>query len=1035
MNISAWAIRNPVLTILIFAIISIVGGMSYSKLGINASPDVDFPNVVVNITQNGASPTELETEVTKKVEDALTGLEGLEHITSTVTDGSSTSMLQFKLGHPIDRALNDVRDSIAKIRATLPQDINEPSITHPNFSGEPILTYSIESKNRNLEDLSYLVDNTLSREILTVSGVSQVKRSGGVSREIRVELNSARMRALGLTPDIVNSQIKTLNTNMPSGQGQIGNQEQTIRTVGSATTVEQLKNLQIPVSNGQFVTLQDLGEVNDSISEIRQIAKFDGKDVVAMSIIRAQGTSDVTVAKNVIKKIEELQKKLPDVSFNLIRDTVKRTKDNYQASIDALIIGAVLSIVVIYFFLRNWQATLIGSLAIPLSVLGTFTIMEYLGYTLNFMTTLGLILAIGILVDDAIVDLENIHRHIAMGKKPLQAAFDATDEIGLAVVATTFTIVAVFIPVAFMGGIPGMFFKSFALTVSASVLFSLLVARTLTPMMGAYMLPDHAEEEVIKETKLRSFYRSSLKFSVKHRLLTTIMAVLVLIGSVSLIPLIPKGFFGEEDVSELVIGVSLPTGSSLKDTEKAAKQVEEIFKKQPEVEHVYWSIGAASQNGMNMSGGSVNEASVSIIMVPKNKRNISQSEFELKMVPSLSDIAGARVSFKHFGPGGGGSKPVNIILKSNESLPLLQASEQLLKEMRELSEIRDVTSGAAEQRPEIIIKPNFARAAEQGVSVMTIARTARISTQGDIDVNLPKFNTGERQINIRVKIKDDIKYNIDQIGDILLQGKAGMVPLKSVADIELSSGPVQINRYDKKRQITISANLNGTQLGDAMAKINALPIMKNLPPSVTSGTLGEADVMVDIFTRFITAFVMAIMFVYTVLVALFGGFLHPLTIMVALPLSFGGAFVGLLVGQKVMGLMALIGILMLMGIVTKNSILLVEYAMMSEKEHGLTRDEAIVEAAMARVRPIIMTSIAMIAGMLPIALSIGAGTETKSPLAVAVIGGLVTSTAFTLVVVPAIYTYVDDLRIFLLRIFFSKKKNKAKTSLEKSHVT
>lgn len=1020
MNISAWAIKNPVITVLMFIIVTIVGTMSYFKLGVNASPDVDFPNIIVTISQNGASPAELETEVTKKVEDALTGLEGLEHATSTVTDGVSNTVLQFKLGHPVDRALNDVRDAISKIRQTLPQDINEPAITHPNFSGEPILTYSIESKNKTIDELSYLVDNVLSRDLLTVPGVSQTKRAGGVTREIRVDLNIERMKALGLLPDSISNAIKSLNINVPSGQGKVGDREQTIRTVGSATTVEQLKNLQIPTSTGQFVSLTDLGTVDDSISEIRQIARFDGKPVVAMSIIRAQGTSDVTVANLVEKRVEKIKKTMPEISFNIIRDTVKRTRDNFQASIDALIIGAVLAIVVIFVFLRNWQSTLIGSLAIPLSILGTFSVMEYLGYTLNFMTTLGLILAIGILVDDAIVDLENIHRHIAMGKKPLQAAFDATDEIGLAVVATTFTIVAVFIPVAFMGGIPGMFFKSFALTVSASVLFSLVVARTLTPMMGAYMLPEHAEEEKVKDTKLKRIYTATLRWSVKHRFVTIFLSIIVFIASLSLVPRLPKGFFGDGDVAELVVGVSLPTGANLEDTEKAAKEVEQLFIKQPEVKHVYWSIGAASQNGMNTSGGAVNEASISVIMTPKEERKLSQDEFELKMVPALSEVAGARVAFKHFGPGGGGSKPVNLILKSNDSKSLEKASEQLLTQMRTLGELRDVTSSAAEQRPEIVIKPNFERAAEQGVSVSTIARTARIATQGDVEANLPKFNTGERQINIRVKMKDALQYNIEEIGNMPVQGKMGMVTLKSVADISLSSGPVQINRYDRSRQITISANLNGVQLGDAMPKVNILPIMKNLPEGVTSGTLGEADVMNDVFGRFITALLFAVMFVYTVLVALFGGFLHPLTIMVALPLSFGGAFMGLLIANKVLGLMALIGILMLMGIVTKNSILLVEYAMTVEEEKELDREEAIIESAVTRVKPIFMTSIAMISGMLPIALSLGAGTETKSPLAVAVIGGLVTSTFFTLLVIPAVYTIVDDIRLFFMKRLFKK---------------
>ncbi len=1027
MNISAWAIKRPTIVILMFMVISLVGIMSYTKLRVNEKPDVDLPNIVVVIAQAGASPSELETEVTKKVEDTLTGLEGLEHITSTVTDGLSSSVLQFELGHPTDRALNDVRDAISKIRSSLPQDITEPSITHPNQSGEPIVVYSVDSKKKTIEELSYLIDNVISRELLTVSGVSQVKRSGGVDREIRIDLNPERIRALGLTPDNISAQIKSLNVNVPSGRGEIGGQEQTIRTLGSAVSVEQLRNLQIPMSSGQFVKLTDLGTIKDTFSEVRQLARFDGKPVVAISIVRAQGTSDVTVKKLADAKIEEISKRMPDIKLSLIRTSVQKTKDNFQASLDSLIIGAVLAIIVIFIFLRNWQATLIGSLAIPLSVFGTFIVMQQLDYTLNFMTMLGLILAIGILVDDAIVDLENIDRHIAMGKTPLQAAFDATDEIGLAVVATTFTIVAVFIPVAFMGGIPGMFFKSFALTVSVSVLFSLLVARTLTPMMGAYMLPATAHVEEQKEGRLKKFYRHLLELCIKYRLVTTLSAFGILVGSLMLAKTLPTTFYNDGDLSELSVGVTLPTGSSLQDTEKAVRQVEEMFIKRPEVQHVYWSVGTT---GSESTGGAINEGSISIILKPVKERELSQDQFELAMVPYLTNVSGARVSFKHFGPGSsGGSKPVNIILRGNDAQTLSVAADKLLEEMRRINGLRDVTSSASELRPEVVIKPNFARAAEQGVSVSTIARTSRIATQGDIDVNLPKFNTGERQINIRVKIQDQFRGNIEEIGNMYIQGKSGLVPLKSVADIEMSSGPVQVNRYDRKRQITISANLIDITLGQAMEKINLLPSMKNLPDGVTSGSVGEADVMRDVFTRFLTAFVLAILAVYTVLVTLFGGFLHPFTIMVALPLSIGGAVLGLIVGGKPIGLMALIGILMLMGIVTKNSILLVEHAITLEKE-GMSRNQSVIESALARVRPIIMTSIAMISGMLPIALSIGAGTAPKSPLAIAVIGGLTTSTIFTLVVIPAVYTYIDDFRLFVMRIIRGKKKTQEESVIK-----
>lgn len=738
MNISAWSIKNPIPIILFFLILTIAGSMSYTKLGINDNPEVDFPIIVVNITQPGAAPAELETDVTKKVEDSLVGITGLEHITSTVSDGVSVTTAEFKIGQPIDTALNDVRDSISKIRQTLPQDINEPSITHPNFSGEPFAAYALESDKRTIEELSYIVDNTIGRELLTVNGVSQVRRSGGIDREIRVELNPTRLKALGVTADQVNAQIKGLNINVPGGKAEAGNQEQTIRTLGSAKTFEQLKALQISLPNGQTARLDTLGVVTDSTTEIRQISTFDKKAVVSFSVVRAQGVSIVTAERGVKKKLEDLKKKLPnDLKFTLIRTGAKYTYESYLASFDAFILGTILAIGVILLFLRNLQATLIGALAIPLSTLGTFVVMGWLNYTLNFMTLLALILVIGILVDDAIVDLENIHRHIAMGKSPMVAAKEATDEIGLAVVATTLTIVAVFIPVGFMGGIPGQFFRSFGVTVSVAVLFSLVVARTLTPMMAAYMLPEHATEEEVKHTLFQRVYKKLLTLALRFRLVTTILAILIFVGSMRLVPLLPKTFFSLGDTSEASISVSLPTGTTIKDTETAVNRVRDTLLSRPEVKSIYTSIGAASQVGMNSSGGGVNKGNVSVVLVPPEKRKLTTDEFEKDVLPSLSEIPGARVSFNHFGPGGGGAKPVNIILRSGNSELLNETADKLLTDMRKLGELRDVTSSIAELRPEIVVKPDFQRAADQGVSVQVIARVARIATQGDVEVNMP----------------------------------------------------------------------------------------------------------------------------------------------------------------------------------------------------------------------------------------------------------------------------------------------------------
>lgn len=1022
MNISVWSIRYPVPVILFFMILTFAGVQSFGQLGIDANPNVDFPIVIVTVAQPGASPVELETDVTKKVEDTLVSIAHIDNITSTVSDGVSSTIVEFELGTNVDQSLNDVRDAVAKIRQDLPQDITEPSITHPNFSGEPIITYSVASETLDIPQLTKMVDDVIGRELLTVAGVSQVRRSGGLDREIQVELDASRLNALGLTTDQVSQQIKASNINLPGGRSEAGNQEQTIRTLGSALDVAQLQNLKIPLPRGGSARLDTLGTVTDTTAEPRQLAMVDGKQVVSFSIVRAQGASIVGTEKNVRAKVAELEKKLAkDVRFSLIRSEAPFIYESYLASIDALVLGAALAIVVIFLFLRNWQATIIGALAIPLSVLGTFIVMGWLNYSLNFLTLLALILVVGILVDDAIVDLENIHRHIAMGKAPFKAAADATEEIGLAVVATTLTIVAVFVPVAFMGGIPGLFFKAFGITVSIAVLFSLVVARTLTPMMAAYLLPAHAEANEEKVGRVQIFYRGVLNWAIHHRWVTILLGIGVFVGSLALVPMLPKTLFDDGDISEASISVTLPSGSSLEDTQAKVEQLRQILSKRPEVRKIFATVGSAVQVGLVGSGGSVNSGTVYVLLVAPEKRKLSLEEFEKDVTPLLSEIPGARVSFNHFGPGGG-SKPVNIVLSGNDAKALTQASEEVLNQMRTMPGLRDVTSSAAELRPEIVVQPNFERAAEQGISVATIGRIARIATQGDVDVNLPKFNTGERLINIRVQLNEFSRKNISEIENLLIPGKSSLIPLKSIAQIEMSSGPVQINRRNRLRYITLSANLNGEALGQAMDKIHALPALKKLPAGVTQDSLGEAEVMADIFGEFAKSLVSAVFFIYAVLVLLFGGFLHPLTIMVALPLSIGGAIVALLAWGKPLGLMSLIGIVMLMGIVTKNSILLVEYTIMAQKQ-GRGRDEAIVEAGLARLRPIMMTTIAMIAGMLPIAMSWGTGTETKSPMAVAVIGGLITSTLFTLVVVPSVYTIIDDARNFVGRfIRFRKAK-------------
>lgn len=1025
-NISAWSIKQPIPTIVLFLVLTIGGLVSFPALGIDDSPNIDVPSVSITVTQPGADPTELESQITKKVEDAVAGLGNIDHILSTVTDGASSTTVNFVLGTNSDRATNDVRNAIAQIRQSLPQDINDPVVKRVDFVGGAIMSYAVTSDRRTPEQLSDLIDQKISRSILAVSGVGQVQRIGGVDREIRVNLNPDRLQALGITATQVNEQIRNFNTNLPGGRTEIGNSEQTVRTLGSAPSVESLRGYQITLPKGGFVPLASLGEITDSYGEPRQAALLDGKPVVAFSVLRSTGSTLVTVEEGVQKAVQELEKTLPpDVKLKPIYTLGDRIRQSYEASIDALLLGAALAVVTILIFLRDWRATLITAVALPLSVIPTFLVLKALHYTLNSMTLLALALVVGILVDDAIVEIENIERHVQMGKTPYKAALDASDEIGLAVVATTMTIVSVFAPVAFMGGIPGQFFRPFGVTVAVSVLFSLLVARTVTPLMAAYLLKDKKHDrQHHRRDILSSVYRRILIWALNHRVIALIMAVALFFGSLQLIPYIPAGFIDRDDSGLSTLSIELPPGSTLEQTDRAARQAIQILRTHPAVDAILATEGApavsSSPGGGGGGGAGVNTSTIYVKLKPEEERppgehaqHIHQDEFERAMLPKLLEIPGVRIGFSQGRIGS--KKQLAILLKSEDGNLLIRTADTLVKQMSQIPGIVEVTSSASLVKPEILVKPDPLRAADLGVSVLSIARTASLATIGDIDANLAKFDLPDRQIPIRVQLATEFRNDIETIQNLQVPGKNNtLVPLMAVADISLGSGPSQINRYDRSRQVSVEANLRGVALGDALKEVNQKTILKQLPAGVTQEPFGDAKVMKDIFSGFAFALLTAVLFIYAVLVLLFSNFVHPVTIMAALPLSIGGALLGLLVGHRSLGLYALIGVVLLMGIVTKNSILLVDYALMNEKE-GKPLYKATLESGIARLRPILMTTIAMIAGMMPIALGIGAGSQVRAPMAIAVVGGLMTSTLLTLVVIPVLFTYMEGVQNAVLK--------------------
>lgn len=1036
-NISAWSIKKPVPTIVLFLILTVVGWFSFISLGIDINPNIDVPTVLINVTQPGAGPAELESQVTKKIEDAVAGLGNIDYMISTVSDGNSRTTISFVLGTDSDRATNDVRNAIAQIRQDLPQDINDPIVERLEFSGGSVITYAVKSDQRSVEELSNLVDQTISRALLGVRGVAQIQRVGGVDREIRINLNPDRLQSLAITATQVNDQIRALNINLPGGRAEVGGSEQSIRTLGSATSVDILKTYEILLPQGGSVALSSLGTVEDKFGDVRQTARLNNQPVVAFQVLRSTGSVLVTVEEGVKAAVKQLEKTLPaDVKLDLIFTRADIVRQSYQSTIEELIQASVLAVIVILVFLRDWRATLITAVALPLSIIPTFAVQQAFGYTLNNMTLLALALAVGNLVDDAVVEIENMERHMAMGKSAWQAAFDSSDEVGLAVVASAATIIAVFMPVAFMGGIPGQFFQPFGVTVAVSTIFSTLVARMVTPMMGAYLLQEKKESRgvVIKffnfkftlpgsgngsrklsTEKRRRFqpYRSLLEWALRHRLTTIAIALAFFIASLMLVPLIPKGFVDDGDFGFSNVSVELAPGSTLEDVNKVVTQTTDIIRQNPAVERV-------------LATEQINSATLAINLKPKEERNISQKQFEEQVRPSFEQIPGARISFQSQSPGGS-RKGLSIVLRSENPQALNQTADALEKQMRSITGLVEVSSSASLVKPEILVIPNPQRAADLGVTVQAIARTASLATIGDNDANLAKFNLSDRQIPIRVQIDPKARADINTITNLQVPSQNGrLVPLIAVADIRFGSGPATINRYDRARQVAVEANLQGISLGQAVETINKLPVMQNLPPGVVQQPSGSAKIMQDIFGRFGVALGLSLMCIYAILVLLYNNFLHPLSIMAALPFCLGGALITLMIAQKPLGLYALIGVVLLLGIVTKNSILLVDYTIINMQE-GKTQRQALVESGVSRLRPILMTSLATIAGTLPLALGIGAGSEVRQPMGIAIMGGFTTSTLLTLLVVPVIFSYIDNFQTWImhtLRYGFAKKPSR-----------
>ena len=1007
-NISAWSIRNPIPSVLLFVILVALGLFSFSRLPITRFPNVDIPIITINVTQSGAAPSELETQVTKRIEDAVAGVTGVKRVISSISDGLSQTTIEFRLEVNSDRAINDVKDAVARIRAELPRTIEEPIIQRLDIAGLPILTYAVSAPNMSLEQLSWFVDDVAARNLQGVRGVGQVERIGGVDREIRVQLDPDRMLSLGVTAGEVSRQLRATNVDIGGGRGEIAGQEQSIRTLAGARTVEEIGDTTVAISGNRRIKLSEIATVTDGAADQRRFARLDGRPVVAFGIVRAKGASDATVMDVVGKKVAEIRALHPGVQVELIDNAVTYTVGNYNSAMMTLIEGALLSVLVVLIFLRDWRATAITALALPLSIIPTFFVLDMLGFSLNLVSLLAVTLATGILVDDAIVEIENIVRHMKMGKSAWRASLEAADEIGLAVIAISMTIIAVFAPVSFMGGIAGQYFKQFGLTVAVAVFFSLLVARLITPLLAAYFLRVHPLKEQ-KEGAIMSGYTRFVAWSVRHRWLTMLGGLLIFVASIQATKLLPSGFLPAEDVARLVMAVELPPGTRLDDTTRAVDDITKRLRERPEIKSVFVDGGR-----VGLGAPEVRKATLVISLVHKSERQLTQREVRNVIGRIVADVPDTRTWFLDEN----GQRQLTLGVQGADTAQIERVASQLASQMKRLSLITNVTTTAALDRPEIRILPRSDRAAELGVSTDALAEAIRVATLGDIDANLAKFNAGDRLVPMRVALPRSARGDLDTLGNLrVTTSRGGSVPLSSVADIEFGQGPATISRFDRQRRVAVEADLATTDaLGEALAAVYALPAAKDLPPGIRFAESGDAEVMGEVFQGFAQAMGAGLMMVLAVLILLFGSVLQPITILLSLPLSVGGVIGGLLIMNYAISMPVVIGILMLMGIVTKNAIMLVDFAV-ERIAVGVPRTEALVDAGRKRARPIVMTTIAMGAGMIPSALGIGDGGEFRSPMAVGVIGGLIASTILSLIFVPAMFTVMDDLGRLIWRGF------------------
>ena len=1010
LNVSAYSIKNPLVAILLFVLLTLGGIYGFMKMKVQQFPDIDLPAVVVTVTLPGAAPSQLENDIAKKIENKLTSIEGVSHIRTTLQTGAATIATEFTLEKDIQEAVDDVRSAVGEVRGDLPAAANDPIITKVSTAGFPVVTYSVAAENMSVEDLSWFVDDTVTKRLSDIPGVSTVSRVGGLQREITVAADPIALSGLKFSISQLSQQIAGIQQDSSGGEAEVGNTTQTIRVLGAVERANELNDLQVAVPTGGTQALGRMAKITDGAADPSSIAKLDGQTVVAFNITRSRGASEVDVMELVDEELAKLTTDVGNISIEKVYDRATPIAEDYEASLRMLIEGGLLAVVVVFLFLRNIRATIVAAVALPLSVIPTFLGMYLFGFSLNIISLLALSLVIGVLVDDAIVEVENIIRHLRMGKTPYEAAMEAADEIGLAVVATTFTLIAVFLPTAFMGGIVGQFFRQFGWTAALSIFASLMVARLITPMMAAYILRPE-KKHVEKQSAMMKYYLKIVSWTLHHRWITMGATLVLFVASLALVKLLPTSFIPDNDIDQTRVAIELTPDVSLADTERVAALASARILAMPEVTNIFTSVGEAQASmGASDGGGgkAENIAGLDIVLVPRAERGTKQ-EIERKISKLMTEVPGARFTV---GLSSGGESGYNFSLTSTNPQLLEQTAQKIMSEIRGLPSAGAVTSDRSLPRQELTVTPDRLAMADKGVTTQDIATTLRVATVGDYEQQLSKLNLDTRQVPIVVRLPDVAKQNVSQLEGLYVPSTMPVgqgVRVGEVATLDFGTGPAQISRLDRERAISITVQPASGELGDLVQAVKAVPTMQQLPPSITIIDQGQAENMADLFSGFIIAMSVGVVCILGVLILLFGRLLQPFTILMALPLSIGGAFVGLVITNSSLSMPSMIGFIMLMGIATKNSILLVDYALIAQRR-GLARFEAIVDACRKRARPIIMTTIAMGAGMLPLVFGWGDADPTfRRPMAAAVLGGLVTSTLLSLVVIPVVYTLMDDL--------------------------